>query len=150
MRRLILTFTCFFISLGAAIAQDSRLENIVAMVQTNRVSASVECKAFVAESSTPVTIKADILAQGDCYYAESFGYRIYCNGTTRWTVDSENKEVYIEKAGGIMELADFIHMVEDLQIKKLQQSALSEDLSAFIFNTEGLGKEWIITDLRQE
>ena len=102
MRRLILTFTCFFISLGAAIGQDSRLENIVAMVQTNRVSASVECKVFVAESSTPVTIKADILAQGDCYYAESFGYRIYCNGTTRWTVDSENKEVYIEKAGGII------------------------------------------------
>ena len=150
MRQLTLILTCIFISLGAAIAQDSRLENIVAMVQTNRVSASVECKVFVAESSTPVTIKADILAQGDCYYAESFGYRIYCNGTTRWTVDSENKEVYIEKAGGIMELADFIHMVEDLQIKKLQQSALSEDLSAFIFNTEGLGKEWIITDLRQE
>lgn len=136
--------------MGSAIAQNSQLENIVAMVQTNRVSASVECKAFVAESSTPVTIKADILAQGDCYYADSFGYRIYCNGTTRWTVDSENKEVYIEKAGGIMELADFIHMVEDLQIKKLQQSALSEDLSAFIFITEGLGKEWIITDLRQE
>ena len=76
MRRLILTFIYIFLSLEAAFAQDSRLENIAAMVQTNRVSASVECKVFVAESSTPVTIKADILAQGDCYYAESFGYGV--------------------------------------------------------------------------
>lgn len=148
MRRLILTFTCFFISLGAAIAQDSRLENIVAMVQTNRVSASVECRIFTQE--TVITLNAEILAQGDCYYAESFGYKIYCNGNTRWTVDSVHKEVYIEKAGVIMGLADFIHMVEDLQIKRLQQFPLSEDLSAFSFNTEGLDKEWIIIDLSQE
>lgn len=148
MKRLTFTFIYIFLSLGAAFAQDSRLEKIVSMVQTSRISASVECRSYTQE--TMVTLNAEILAQGDCYYAESFSYKIYCNGDTRWTVDSENKEVYIEKAGGIMELADFIHMVEDLQIKRLQQFPLSEDLSAFTFNTEGLDKEWIITDLRQE
>lgn len=148
MKRLTFAVIYIFLSLGAAFAQDSRLEKIVSMVQTSRISASVECRSFIQE--TMVTLNAEILAQGDCYYAESFGYKIYCNGDTRWTVDSENKEVYIEKAGGIMELADFIHMVEDLQIKRLQQFPLSEDLSAFSFNTEGLDKEWIITDLRQE
>ena len=148
MRQLTLILTCIFISLGAAIAQNSQLEKIASLLKTSRISASVECRTFTQE--TLITINAEILAQGDCYYAESFGYKIYCDGNTRWTVDNENKEVYIEKAGGIKELADFIHMVEDLQIKRLQELPKSEDFSAFTFDTSKLDKEWIITDLRQE
>lgn len=129
-------------------AQDQKLMEIVDRLGTDRIQAVVECS--IVTQNGRFRIKAELLVQGDCYFAKSSGYSIHCNGSTRWTVDEAHKEVYVERAYGLKELSDFESVVEDIKIRKVEYLPLSDDMSPFSFNTENLGKSWIVTDLRQE
>ena len=129
-------------------AQDIQLAQIAEHLYTNRISADFDCNISTNEGD--FSVRAEILVQGDCYFAKSSGFRIFCNGNTRWTVDDSNKEVYIDKAYGLAELEEFVSSVHNLNIRKVNYLPLSDDLSAFVFDTKKLGKDWLITDLRQE
>ena len=127
-----------------AAAQTPDIDEILEKSRTERVTMNYVCS--ISELS-PVRIRGRLIVQGDCYFAEGYGMRIYCNGSTRWTIDTDNKEVYIENAGGIAEVLLYRDSVSDLRISNVQYSAPSKS-SVFDFDTSTLDSSWVITDLR--
>ena len=73
---------------------------------------------------------------------------IYNDGTTRWAVDRESKEVYVEEAEGLEELIAWQESLTDLKITEVKYLPLLEDLSEFRFDTAALDASWVVTDLR--
>ena len=128
-----------------AAAQRYTLDTVAAHLRTDRISLQYACT--IAQPA-PVQLSGDLLIQGDCYRAKGNGMEIYCNGTTRWTVDPESKEVYIETAGGIEELVPWQDNLEDLSLTDVRYLPLSDDLSPFMFDTAALDDSWVVTDLR--
>ena len=128
-----------------AAAQRYTLDTVAAHLATDRISLHYACT--IAQPA-PVQLSGELLIQGDCYRAVGNGMEIYCNGTTRWTVDPESKEVYIETAGGIEELVPWQDNLEDLSLTDVRYLPLSDDLSPFTFDTAALGSDWVVTDLR--
>jgi len=128
-----------------AAAQQHTLEAVAAHLDTERISLRY---AFTIAQPAPVKLSGALLVQGDCYQAKGNGVEIYCDGTTRWTVDPESKEVYIETAGGIAEFALWQDDLEDLSLTDVRYLPLSDDLSPFIFDTASLDSGWVVTDLR--
>lgn len=51
----------------------------------------------------PLSGSGTITLQGDAFVMKGDGLEVYCDGTTRWTVDTAAEECYIEtvKAGGL-------------------------------------------------
>lgn len=128
-----------------AAAQRYTLDTVAAHLRTDRISLRYDCT--IAQPA-PVQLSGELLIQGDCYLAKGNGMEIYCNGTTRWTVDPESKEVYIETAGGIEELVPWQDNLEDLSLTDVRYLPLSDDLSPFAFDTAALDDSWVVTDLR--
>jgi hypothetical protein len=131
--------------LSLTAAAQPQLAEIAAHLQTDRISLRYDC---TYTEDTPVKLTGVLLIQGDCYRAVGNGMEIYCDGTTRWSVDPASKEVYIEAANGLEELLEYRDSLSALKISDLKYLPLSDDLSAFRFNTAGLGGDWVVTDLR--
>ncbi len=128
-----------------AAAQQYTLDAVAAHLATDRISLHYAC---TLAQPTPVQLSGELLIQGDCYRAKGNGMEIYCDGTTRWTVDPESKEVYIETAGGVEELVPWQDDLEDLSLTEVRYLPLSDDLSPFSFDTAALDADWVVTDLR--
>ena len=128
-----------------AAAQQHTLEEVAAHLHSDRISLQYACT--VAQPA-PVKLSGTLLIQGGCYQAKGNGMEIYCDGTTRWSVDPESKEVYIETAEGIEELAAWRDNLEDLALTQVRYLPLSDDLSPFRFDTSALDASWVVTDLR--
>ena len=131
--------------LSLTAAAQPQLAEIAAHLQTDRISLRYDC---TYTEDTPVKLTGVLLIQGDCYRVVGNGMEIYCDGTTRWSVDPASKEVYIEVANGLEELLEYRDSLSALKISDLKYLPLSDDLSAFRFNTAGLGGDWVVTDLR--
>ena len=131
--------------LSLTVSAQPQLAEIAAHLQTDRISLCYDC---TYTEDTPVKLTGVLLIQGDCYRAVGNGMEIYCDGTTRWSVDPASKEVYIEAANGLEELLEYRDSLSALKISDLKYLPLSDDLSAFRFNTAGLGGDWVVTDLR--
>ena len=144
MKKTILLLMAFAVALTAA-AQQKQLEEIASHIGTHRISLHYDC-TFTQD--VPVKLTGTLLVQGTCYQAKGNGMEIYCDGTTRWTVDPESKEVYIETAGGVEELVPWQDDLEDLSLTEVRYLPLSDDLSPFLFDTEALDASWVVTDLR--
>lgn len=145
LRRLltaILAVAC--ITTATAQTPDDVIEQILEKSRTQRVTLDYTCSI---SDLSPVTIKGKLIIQGDCYFAEGHGMRIYCNGDTRWTVDTGSKEVYIENAGGTEEVLQYRDSVTRLKISNVKYSEPS-DGTEFIFDTSALDSSWVTTDLR--
>lgn len=140
----ILTATLGLLCCIPAIAQSSEIDTILEKSKTQRVTLNYTCS--ISELS-PFSIKGKLIVQGDCYFAEGYGMRIYCNGSTRWTIDTDSKEVYIENAGGIAEVLLYKDSVSNLKVSDVRYSAPSAN-SVFTFDTSTLDSSWVITDLR--
>ncbi len=110
-----------------------------------RVSLSYSC---TVDGPAPMQLSGRLLLQGECYRAEGNGLEICCNGSTRWTVDREDKEVYIESSGGIREVLQYKESLKTLALNDLQYLPGSDDLSPFSFDVSALDSSWVITDLR--
>ena len=128
-----------------AAAQRYTLDTVAAHLRTDRISLQYACT--IAQPA-PVQLSGNLLIQGDCYRAKGNGMEIYCNGTTRWTVDPESKEVYIEPAEGLEELLAWKDSITELSLTEVKYLPLSDDLSAFRFDTASLDDAWVVTDLR--
>lgn len=135
-------------SMGAQnrqIDSNALLEELLGRLDSQRARIGYSC---TIDNGTPVRLSGIILLQGNCYYAEGNGLKLYCNGPTRWTVDEEEKEVYIENSDGIREVLQYRDSLTDFSISELRYLDWSEDLSAFVFDTVKLSPDWIVTDLR--
>lgn len=128
----------------------SIITEILSMVPNHRVDASYSCEMSIADAN--VTVTGRITAQQNYYFVSGNGLDIYCDGESRWTVDSEAREVYIEKACGLEEfLSDpdtYLGALSDLKIKNVKYSSPESDLSLYRFDTKSLDSSWVVTDLR--
>ena len=143
MKKFIQLLLPLLLSLPAA--AQPQLDQIAAHLQTDRISLHYAC---TYTEDTPVKLSGTLLIQGDCYRAVGNGMEIYCDGATRWSVDPESKEVYIEPAEGLAELLEYRNALTELKITELKYLPLSDDLSPFRFDTAALGPDWVVTDLR--
>ena len=142
--RLSLLLPFLLLSLAAG-AQTHPLSEVAAHLATDRISLHYDC---TYTQDAPVKLSGTLLVQGECYRAVGNGMEIYCDGQTRWTVDPASKEVYIETAEGLAELAAYRDALTELEISELKYLPLSDDLSPFVFDTAGLDGAWVVTDLR--
>ena len=146
MKRWILPLLALLLPLTAAAQQYSQqIAEIASHLDSNRISLHYAC-TFTQD--TPLKLSGTLLIQGGCYRAKGNGMEIYCDGFTRWTVDPEAKEVYIETSGGLEELLLYRDSLTELKLSEVKYQPLSGDLSAFVFDTAGLDSSWIVTDLR--
>lgn len=143
MKKLILSIV-FLTSVLVSYGQDM-LGEITAHWSTDRILLDYSC---TVKGEVPVKFKGTILLQDDCYCMKGNGLEIYCNGGTRWTLDREAKEAYIEPANGMEEIMQYYESITDLEISNVKYTSKSEDLSAFTFSTSALDSSWIVTDLR--
>lgn len=54
------------------------------------------CYDYVIGGQMPVTGDGEVKLQGDSFVMKGNGLEIYCDGETRWTVDTDAEECYIE------------------------------------------------------
>ena len=146
MKKLILCLMAFVLALTAsAQSVQEQVAGIAAHLETNRISLRYDC-TFTQDA--PVKLTGTLLVQGTRYQAKGNGMEIYCDGETRWTVDPASKEVYVEEAGGLDELMAWGDSLTDLKLSDVRYLPLSEDVSAFRFDTAALDDDWVVTDLR--
>ena len=129
----------------ALAAQERQISDIASRLHANRVTLHYDC---VFTQDTPVHLTGVLTIQAPCYRAEGNGMKIYNDGTTRWTVDPESREVYIEDAVGLEELVAWQESLSELKITDVSYLPLQEDLSDFRFDTAALDASWVVTDLR--
>lgn len=139
MKRLIvialLSLFCF-----AAGAQD--LDTVRKKLDVSRIRVDY---SFIMQK---VHCSGTITVQIPCFKASGNGIDVYSDGVTRWTVDPESKEVYIEDAEGPDDYLKYLLDIEDLKLSDLVSSPISDDLSMFIFDVSKLDGSWVVTDLR--
>ena len=153
----------------AASAQD-QIAGIAAMISEGKVEFSYK---YDIDGEIPIGANGKATVQGDCYMSKGNGLSIYCDAETRWTVDEQAREVYIEPAvpGEVLALIKaYAAQARNLQVSKtdisgsfvdeeagstvhfrisgITPSEKTGDLSIFKFNTSGLGSDWVVTDLR--
>lgn len=146
MKRWILPLLAVLLPLTAAAQLSSQqVTEIASRLDSNRISLQYAC-TFTQD--TPLKLSGTLLIQGECYHARGNGMEIYCDGTTRWTVDPESKEVYVETSGGLAELLPYSESLTELKLSEVKYLPLSEDLSAFTFDAAALDSSWVVTDLR--
>lgn len=146
MKRWILPLLALLLPLTAAAQFSSQqVAEIASHLGTDRISLHYDC-TFTQD--TPLKLSGTLTVQGDCYRASGNGMEIYCDGTTRWTVDPQSKEVYIETSGGLEELLPYRDSLTELKLSEVKYQPLSEDLSVFVFDVSALDSSWVVTDLR--
>ena len=126
------------------------------------------------DAKMPVAQEGSAVIDGNCFCIKGKGLEIWCDGTTRWTVDTEAKEVYIEDDGGLetmysrlLEMAEGISGLKvsgdslcgvwtekegadpiAFSITSIRTAEAGDDTSEFVFGASRLGKDWVVTDLR--
>ncbi len=151
-------------------AQD-RTAALKQLLEGSRVSFTY---ALTTTDNLPIRTDGTALIDGACYRISGNGLDIYCDGSTKWTVDTEAREVYLETSDGTREfLADpaawlgqvhnltvgeravsgvFVDPAQGTEISfrftSITGTSLSGSTEGFSFDVSSLGKDWIITDLR--
>jgi len=157
-----LSFCC------VAFCQDMASE-LLETLHTRRVTMNYSFKAGKVSLGSGV-----VVINGDWYLTRSKGLDVYCDGKSRWVVDTAAKEVYIENAGGTGEffasMDRILSQVDDLQLTSsgasgvftdtssgevvnfvfsdMKKTEPGEDVSEFRFCVEALDSDWVVTDLR--
>lgn len=141
------------------------------LLDGNRVSFKY---SLTMQDKVQVRTNGTALIDGECYSISGNGLEIYCDGSTKWTIDSEAREVYLESSEGTREfLADpaaWLELVHNLTVGEkavsgvfrdpaqgteisfrftsISSSPQSGSTSGFVFDTSSLGPGWVVTDLR--
>lgn len=149
MKRFIMILALLACSIAQVAGQlpEKQIREILGHLDKERAVLEYECMTL---GPTPLHLKGTLTLQGNCYLAEGNGMTICCDGTTRWTVDPEEKEVYIEDAGGIREILEGGHTLESLSIRNVKYIPQTGGLRDFRFDTSSLDSSWVVTDLREE
>ena len=139
----ILTFAIALCLAAAAMAQNATIDELRKLVETNCVTADY---SFLMQEK--ISCSGTITVQQPCFKVVGNGLEIYCDGKSRWTVDREAKEVYIEYSESPEEYMAYLPDVSDLKVTVVKTSPLSDDLKPFFFDVSRLDSSWVITDLR--
>lgn len=126
-----------------ALASAQSIESLVPKLATSRIELSYDC--LVGDAN--VHFSGKLTAQGNSYHMTGNGLDIWCDGSTRWTLDTESKEVYIENSRGIEEVLEFKDGISDVNLSDVVITK-DPDAGTYTFDTSKLDDSWIITDLR--
>ena len=168
MKRLITLLLAVAAVLPAA--AQSGAESLRALIDSNRVSFNY---TLSAKDKPAISTSGTVLLDGECYHMSSKGADIWCDGVTKWTVDSEAKEVYIEDSDSrefLTHPTKYLDKVDNLKVTdkmvsgvyneptqgaavafkltSIKSSPLTGSSEGFGFDVSSLGPEWVITDLR--
>lgn len=170
MKRLSIILTLLLLC-GTAFCQQLSVQKISEDLASSRVSFNFSFKV-VGKGSRDVGGEA--LVQGQCFRVRAGSALVISDSKTRWTVDANSKEIYIERGGKLPSIltnpkqlaksvsvsnssADGISGVfsnpEDglkynFSISSFVSEPVQEEKSPFTFDATGLDKSWIVTDLR--
>ena len=139
MKRLI---SAFLFSMLCFAASAQSIEDVCAKLEVSRVRVDYSFSIRKVHCSGTITV------QVPCFKASGNGVDVYSDGKTRWTVDPESREVYIEDAQGPDDYLKYLNDIDDLSLTGLRTSPLSDDLSPFVFDVSALDGSWVVTDLR--
>ena len=143
-------------------------QEILTRFSTDRIS----CK-YTYSIDVPITLtyEGDALVQGECYHLAGNGLEIICDGQTRWTVDAEAREVYIENADEVENiLKEFLTYSKDIKmsgntltgtlvdpedetnikfaLKEIEYLPVDNDMEPFRLDVESLDDTYLVTDMR--
>jgi hypothetical protein len=163
MKRIVMIFTALLMAGAGLHAQE-----ILTRFSTDRIS----CK-YTYSIDVPITLtyEGDALVQGECYHLAGNGLEIICDGVTRWTVDAEAREVYIENADEVENiLKEFLTYSKDIKmsgntltgtlvdpddetnikfaLKEIVYLPADSDLAPFTLDVESLDDTYLVTDMR--
>ena len=163
MKRIVMIFTALLMA-GAGL----QAQEILTRFSTDRIS----CKySYTIDIPVTLNYEGDALVQGDCYHLKGNGIEIFCDGVSRWTVDAEAREVYIENAEEVENiLKEFLTYSKDIKaagntvtgtlidpeddtnikcaLKEITYLPLNDDLTPFKLDVESLDETYLVTDLR--
>lgn len=135
--------------LTASVLNGQEVGQILERLDNSRISLDYSC---TVKGQTPFENSGSLTVQQNCYRLSTPGFGIYCDGRTRWTVDTQAREVMIDLSEGTREFLNdvdgYLSQVENLKIRNVKYSPLDADTGIFTFDCSGLGKDWIVTDLR--
>lgn len=124
---------CFFEGVDSAAAVSDPVKNLTETAANSSLSFRYEYDAL--KDKVRMTGEGSACIQGYAYELEVDGISFYCDGETRWTVDSNSKEVVIETVEG---LAEDIYSNPVLLIIKAEDVFDRDFESETVFNGETL------------
>lgn len=102
MRRLFITVILFFILPVLALSQNPVAEYLAAPD-----SLQLDCSfSYTVQGKVPVTGNGTVWMSGKSFRVRGNGLTVLCDGKSRWTVDEENREVYIESTEDMRDFLD--------------------------------------------
>lgn len=116
----------------------------------------------VSGADTSMQLSGSGESAGECFHLRADKLELYCDSTSLWVLDHENKELYIEhpveQLSSIMRLEPSSMEVSgsvreegyeiSYSISQIKESPAENSEGLFIPDIEALGKDWVITDLR--
>ena len=140
------------LSLMLCVAATAQTPDIAAMRESIRGKCVTVKYSYKSTGDTPLVMNGTVTVQDSCFVLKGDGIEVYCNGVTRWFVDREAKEVYVDSFGGvdavIADPAGYQQYLSGLKLSERKEAAADKPLSFFEFPTKGLGSDWLVTDLR--
>lgn len=156
------------IILTLLVAGNLQAQDILKRFETERISCIY---SYTIPGAIAFNFSGEALVQGNCYYLNGNGLEVFCDGTSRWTIDKDAMEVYIENAEDVQNLLQaFLHNSKnmkytgnevtgtftdpeqetdiDFKLGRIAYTNASEDLSAFTLDVKNLEASYIVTDLR--
>ena len=102
MRRLFITAILLFILPFMAMSQ-----NPVADYLAAPDSLQLDCSfSYTVQGKVPVTGSGTVWMSGKSFKVRGNGLTVLCDGKSRWTVDEESREVYVESAEDMRDFLD--------------------------------------------
>ena len=157
-----------FIILTLLVAANLQAQDILKRFETERISCNY---SYTVAGPVALNFSGEAIVQGNCYYLNGNGLEIFCDGASRWTLDREAMEVYIENAEDVENLlqafllnsknmkftdkevtgtyTDTVQGTDiDFKLNGITYTKASEDLAAFTLDVKNLGASYLVTDLR--
>lgn len=171
MMKRAITLLCGLIVCISGLCQQKDIQALAAKMASSRISLNFK---FNPDGKAGNIVAGTLTVQGNCFLVNVGSQRIVSNGKTCWTVDDSTEEVYIEKGGRLpyffsdpATMAASLSNVTKLpdgfkgtftvpddgqrynfELRNIETAAPSKSTAEFTFDTEKLGGDWVVTDLR--
>jgi len=159
----------------AAVCSSLHAQDPVQIIRQRLADGRISAKfSFRMSGKVPVTGDGTLTVEGNCYCLEGKELVIKNDGTTKWSVDTKAKEVYVDDSAGLEEFLTNPKIYQDLlsdvtinekevtgsyhdpdngekitfRIWNIKGSPVSEDKSIFKLDTMTLDSSWLVTDMR--
>jgi len=134
-----------FLAFSVASASAQSIDVLAARLASCRIELSFDC---MVGTDMPVHFTGSLSAQGNCYHLRANGMDIWCDGSTRWSMDTEAKELYVETSNGVEEVLAYRNAISEISFSNVVITENPDEVSYF-FDVSKLDNSWVVTDLRQ-